>query len=1056
MNYNGSLSTITLGLLVVIFGSILRRSADDRLRFWFIGWVMILVHFLVQWIGIAHVSAEIDEAASIDALVLAATAFLVASSSACEQRGKTFLVAASVGLPACSICTLVVLGHDSPWLLTGVSLVAAPGIVYNYLPTGGKRHYVGAKAFPLALAVVVFLYFVWSGAAPLSVALILTGLYAFNALIFYLHFRRLSTGVCTTVVGFLSWGAVWPVAGWFQVTAPSFDPPAVLWNVPKLFVAIGMILTLLEEETRAASREAARNRDLYDRSQCALFRSTLDGRLLDCNDMLVRLSGYGPREKMLGLSVLDGYADPEDRRRWMEEILASGSIDNVEIKLVSRSGQVRVGLLSAKLRRDEDLSPLDIEGVLLDITDRRNAEQALRESERRFRRMFEDAWFGMVLVNPADLRILSANPAISAMLGRTPEQLAGMRIMDLMHPEDRERRLRALSQPVIPSPKHTQTECRYVRPDGSILWGRVSVSRIHNEAGDEIVRLSTLEDITERKLVQAQIAASEIRYRLLFENNPHPMWTYDPETLRFTSINDAALALYGYSRSELLSMKITGIRPEGDDTLLLQELHGSGDKSSLAQHRRKDGSIFWAEVTGHEIALDGVPARLALAQDVTERVRLHEELTRMAQHDALTGLPNRALLEDRATQAFVRARRHGERAAVLVIDLDRFKHVNDTHGHDFGDRFLQIVSERLRSSIRSSDTLARVGGDEFVAILEELSFPEQAIQITSGLLDSLGEKIQVGSTEIQASASIGISIFPEDGECFEELRVHADQALYHAKEKGRQQYCRFNPAMATHAQNAIEIEACLRDALAGDGLELHYQPICLGNGTVSKIEALLRLRHPDLGLLPPGRFMTVAEDTGLIVPMGVWVLREACRQVSEWKGAGMQVVPIAVNVSALQFARADFADAVQIVLAETGVAPALLELELTESLVMANVEDSANQLRRLKQIGVRIAVDDFGTGYSSLSYLHQLPLDTLKIDRSFVGRLTEQEGTHSIVQAIVELGHSLGLKVVAEGVETADQLRILSRLGCDLMQGYLFARPKIAAETALLLQVVAS
>jgi diguanylate cyclase (GGDEF)-like protein len=429
-----------------------------------------------------------------------------------------------------------------------------------------------------------------------------------------------------------------------------------------------------------------------------------------------------------------------------------------------------------------------------------------------------------------------------------------------------------------------------------------------------------------------------------------------------------------------------------------------------------------------------------MASLVLERSRLQAQLIDHAYHDSLTGTPNRRLGQDRLANAIKRSARNVTRFAVLWIDLDKFKQINDQYGHPVGDAVLQQASRRLATRLRASDTLARMGGDEFMAIIEGTSTPEEAETLARDLLDVLACPMQVGELELFVTASIGISLYPEDGKTVNTLAQHADQAMYVAK-FGSCGLRSFSPEMDREPAERRELEAELSQALETGGFSLAYQPLCLPSGSLVGFEALLRFESPRLGNVPPSQFIPIAEQTQLIVPLGEWVLREACLQNRAWQEAGHSSVSIAVNISALQFAQEDFADTVAQILAETGQPGAKLVLELTESIVMRDFAESARQMKRLKKLGVRIAIDDFGTGYSSLSYLHRLPIDVLKIDRSFMENLNEPDGTGPIVEAVVSMAHTLSLRVVAEGVETAEQLASLDNRGCDVIQGYYFSRP---------------
>jgi len=432
--------------------------------------------------------------------------------------------------------------------------------------------------------------------------------------------------------------------------------------------------------------------------------------------------------------------------------------------------------------------------------------------------------------------------------------------------------------------------------------------------------------------------------------------------------------------------------------------------------------------------------QLSQANEQLEEV--NAQLQHAAMHDALSGLPNRLLLADRLSQAIAQAERHQNRFAVFVVDLDRFKAINDSLGHLAGDVMLKEVARRLALVLRKADTLARLGGDEFVLVLNEISGPEDVEAIAGRVLADLARPMRLSDLELHTSASVGISLFPTDGTDADSLLKHADAAMYHAKKNGRNAYQFFAPAMNAFAKERLELENGLRRALAQREFVLHYQPkVNVQGGGVDSAEALIRWQHPTRGLTAPMDFIPLAEESGLIVPIGEWVLREACQQACAWQAAGLRPLRVAVNLSAQQFRQKNLVEVVRSALSAARLEPRYLELELTESAVMHDAEQSIEILRQLSALGVRISVDDFGTGYSSLSYLRRLPLDKLKIDRAFIRDVVANRDDAAIVRAIVSLAHNLRLKVIAEGVETPDQLDFLRELGCDQYQGFHYSVP---------------
>jgi diguanylate cyclase (GGDEF)-like protein/PAS domain S-box-containing protein len=439
--------------------------------------------------------------------------------------------------------------------------------------------------------------------------------------------------------------------------------------------------------------------------------------------------------------------------------------------------------------------------------------------------------------------------------------------------------------------------------------------------------------------------------------------------------------------------------------------------------------------------------------DVSAARAMSLQMTYSAQHDLVTNLPNRLLLNDRITQSIALARRQKRPLAVLFLDLDRFKYINDSLGHAAGDKLLQSVSKRLLAVVRGSDTVSRQGGDEFIILLSGIAYPEAAATGAKKILLSLSAPHSIGGQDLHIDGSIGISIYPEDGEDAETLIKNADTAMYHAKESGRNNFQFFKAEMNVKAVERQFLEGSLRRALEREEFLLHYQPkVNLDTGEITGVEALVRWHQPDRGLVPPAQFVPIAEDCGLILQIGRWVLREACRQARAWQDAGLPPLPIAVNVSAVEFRDKGFVEGVRTILSETGLDARYLELELTEGVLMDDAESTASVLQELKMMGLHLVVDDFGTGYSSLNYLRQFPIDVLKIDRSFVNQITANPDDSTIVNAIISMGKSLKHLVVAEGIETQLQRAYLQTQSCAEGQGYLFSRPLAAAQLAQLLQ----
>ena len=487
-------------------------------------------------------------------------------------------------------------------------------------------------------------------------------------------------------------------------------------------------------------------------------------------------------------------------------------------------------------------------------------------------------------------------------------------------------------------------------------------------------------------------------------------------------------------------------------TGIREVLDGSRKSFSIEYRCDSESQQCWFLLTVTPLVVDRPNGAIVMHLNVTEQKRAALEMTHSAEHDFLTGLPNRLLLRDRFGQAIAFAARQQKKVAVLFLDMDGFKHINDSLGHSSGDKLLQSVAKRLVDEVRDSDTVSRQGGDEFIVLLSEVEHTHDTAIAARRMLEAVAKPHSIGENDLHVTTSIGISLYPEDGQDAETLIKNADTAMYQAKENGRQSYQFFQPAMNVRAVQRQSIEESLRRALERNELALHYQPkVNLKTGEISGAEALLRWTHATQGAISPAQFIPVAEDCGLILPISNWVLREACQQAKTWKDSGLPLSNLAVNISASQFRAESFLADVFAVLEETGLDPRILELELTETVLMKRVDLAQATLKALRGEGIRLAIDDFGTGYSSLSYLTKLPVDALKIDQSFVRQIALGPNEATVVTAIIGMAKSLNLRVVAEGVETREELAFLEHHECDEAQGYHFSRAVAAPEFAKLL-----
>jgi diguanylate cyclase (GGDEF)-like protein/PAS domain S-box-containing protein len=539
-------------------------------------------------------------------------------------------------------------------------------------------------------------------------------------------------------------------------------------------------------------------------------------------------------------------------------------------------------------------------------------------------------------------------------------------------------------------------------------------------------------DITEMKKREAS-------FRLLFDSNPVPMFVYALADFRILAANDAAVKHYGYGRERMLGLSLLDIHDAGDETELrcVGSAPSEDDAGRTWKHRKADGSAIDVAIFFSPLTYEGRSAALIAAVDITARKRAEAHVAHMAHHDALTALPNRVLLRLRMEELIAELGRTGAGFAVLCVDLDNFKWVNDTLGHSLGDMLLQGVAARLRAELREQDTIARLGGDEFAILQTHVTKPEEVSDLLVRLLAAFQQPLDLDGHTVTVGASIGVALAPDDGDDPERLLKNADMALYRAKADSKGAFRFFEPEMDARVQSRRRLEIDLRAALAAEAFEVHYQPLVnLDTGEVRALEALIRWPHPERGMITPAEFIPVAEETGLIAQIGLFVLRRACADAAQWPDD----VKVAVNLSPIQFKNGTLLQSVRDALGDAGLSPARLELEITETLLLDKSELDTATLHALRALGVRISMDDFGTGYSSLSYLRSFPFDKIKIDRSFVHDIGENVDSQAIVRAIVSLGDSLGIKITAEGVETESDLAYLKAEGCTEGQGFLFSK----------------
>ncbi len=640
-----------------------------------------------------------------------------------------------------------------------------------------------------------------------------------------------------------------------------------------------------------------------------------------------------------------------------------------------------------------------------------------------------------------DFQVVAFNDGATELLGIGERDLHLSRLSELpLGPAAHSIRDRLIAG--IGSGRFDQFEFAFTRNDGAGLERETHLQVGMASVGDLLS--VTLTDIGDLK-------RSEASFRLLFDANPVPMWLYDPSDLRIVSVNDAALAHYGYDRARLRNMTLFDLWPRDEWDVHREIAKTIGDtyqSDRTWRHIKADGSEIEVLTYARRVPFGATPAVLVAVVDVTERKQAEARIAYMAHHDALTDLPNRVLFNERLNELLTRVRRERESLAVHCLDLDHFKGVNDTLGHPIGDELLKTVALRLGKCLRDTDMVARLGGDEFAVIQFPLGDPNEASELATTLIEVVSKPYEVHSHEFVVGASIGIALSPGDGDTSDALLRNADMALYRAKAEGRGTAHFFEPEMDRRIQARRMLELDLRKAFANSEFELFYQPLVnLQANAVAGFEALLRWRHPERGMIAPADFIPLAEEIGLIVPLGEWVLRQACTEAMRWPPD----LKVAVNLSPAQFRNRGVVQAVMTALAYSRLAASRLELEITESVLLGETEANLATLHQLRGIGVRISMDDFGTGYSSLSYLRSFPFDKIKIDRSFVKELSERPDCVAIIRAVAGLGLSLGIATTAEGVETAEQLERVRAEGCTEVQGYLFSPPRPACEIGALI-----
>ena len=830
---------------------------------------------------------------------------------------------------------------------------------------------------------------------------------------------------------------------------------------PTRTIAIARDITDRKRAEEALRESERAYRDLFELSPDGIVAWDTNGVIQTANPPAATLLGYDRPEDLVGKLWLD-FINPEERSALVArvgKVQQSGGTMEAEFQAVRKNGSR--AFFQSRLHVTLDNAGHSVQSIAItrDITDRKRAEEAVYLSEARFRSAFESAGHGMALVG-LDGRFLKVNAAYCRITGYSEDEMLARTFADITYAEDLAENLRSARQMRDREISAFQTEKRYVRKDGGIVWVQLNVSAVRDATGAPTHQITHAQDITARKAAEEAMYVSEARFRGAFEFAGHGMALVGLDG-RFLRVNAAFCRNAGYSEDEILSRSFVDIIYPEDLSDILKNVRrlNNGETSSYEMENRyirKDGEIVWAQLNASMVRdATGAPSYHVIhALDITARKAAEAALRAQARQDQLTGLPNRQAFLERLHEAFASSTRGAGAFAVLYLDLDGFKDVNDTLGHAEGDRLLQAVAARLKSNVRGNDITARFGGDEFAVLQTGPNDPSDAGVLAAELTKRLAAPFQLDGNEVHVTASIGISFYDPRIADPEAMLTQADLALYRAKEEGRDRYCFHSTELDRNVRERVTLTNELRAAIENDQLELYYQPqVELASGRILGLEALVRWNHPHRGLLTPDVFIPIAERTGSIFALGRWVLDEALRQVKTWRDQGIAPPLLAFNVSAAELHDyPKFARFLTESLKRWSIAPADVELELTESVLMETTQIHKDALARIKDLGVSIAIDDFGTGHSSLAYLSAYPVNRLKIAQQFVLGIPDNAGDVAITRATLSLARELGVGAIAEGVETKAQLDFLVSAGCVVGQGFCFSRAMQAERAAELLR----
>ena len=817
---------------------------------------------------------------------------------------------------------------------------------------------------------------------------------------------------------------------------------------------LGRLATQLEQ-MRAAIRQLfedvgqreERFRTIVTQVPGAVFRYRPDGPIDFISDAIEDIVGYTAAQLMRGTT--HSWVDlicPEDRRthrRAVKQAVAEMRPYALEYRIVDANGTERWVAENGQPQTGS-AGMVWVDGIIADISQRKHHEMRIEALLTEQSAILDNVMFGVMFVRHR--RIVSVNRRCEELFGYGHGAMTGSSTAIVFPTQYDFEEAGERQYPALGAGGDFSEERHYRRRDGSLFWALVSGCALDPLRPGE-GSIWVYADISARKEAEEKLRLSAT----VLEHIADAVMVVDVEGV-IVAVNPAFTQITGYTEAEAVGKHSSLTRSERHDEAFYQtmwdELIASGFWRGELWRRRKNGEIYleWLTISAVRDTHALTTHYVGVCSDITQVKQAQEKLDHLAHHDPLTALPNRLLFHDRLQHALPRAARDREQLAILFIDLDRFKNVNDTLGHHIGDELLQQVAEQLSARLREGDTLARLGGDEFIVLLENVDGQYGATQVAEKLVSMFEQPFLVAGHELFVTCSVGVSLFPDDAQDLNMLIRNADVAMYQAKARGRNGYRFYAPSMTGEGIERLRLETYLRRSIEKNEIFLNYQPqVEIDTGRLIGVEALVRWNHPELGLIAPARFIPLAEDSGYINQLGKWVLDEACRQMMRWQAQGLHVPKMAVNLSVKQFERGSMAGVVADILRETGLAPERLQLEVTESVIM-NTGDALGYINDLHAIGVGLAIDDFGTGYSSLAYLKQLPVQTLKIDRSFIKDISSDANDEAIAIAIIQLGKSMQLSVIAEGVETQEQAAFLLRHGCRLAQGYFYSRPVLAQD----------